>query len=140
MKTINAHQHQVIDRSYRGSIENAPMWLRAIVAPWYRRFLMWPFTVYLVVLGGVAAGYVTEGWAGFFVSSPAYVLLLVIASKAQLLWYADRYDAYEKKHPTPPEKPIRIEPIVKKRKTRKDKGIKRGPLGFKRKSPNAKKK
>lgn len=98
MKTINANLTQFVNKRYRGSIESAPMWVRSIVAPWYRRLLMWPVTIYLVVIAGIYLTNRVEGWM-ILLLIPSYVLLLTIASKAQIAWYEQIYQEYEDKHP-----------------------------------------
>jgi hypothetical protein len=78
------------NQKYQGEASEAPRWVRWSVAPWYRRVLVAPTTMYFVVLTGLATSSITIGWENLFLL-PSFALLFCMGQNTNKHWYEDRF-------------------------------------------------
>ena len=78
---------------YNGFVDDVPAWARKIVAPWYRRVLAAPLTIYVTIVAGISVGAHTELslWWDLLLFTPTFVLAYHVSNVASKKWYRDRF-------------------------------------------------
>lgn len=81
-------------REYTGPQEEAPRWA---VTKWYRRILVAPLTIYMVLCLGIGIGMTVDSIFSveYLCVFPSMMLLVVVTREANKNWYRDRFKEYE---------------------------------------------
>jgi hypothetical protein len=78
-------------RKYVGDAAQAPRWVKKMVAPWYRRALTNPLSLYFVIVTGITVCISLDGWQAFLAGVPTFILLAEVTAGASERWYEQRY-------------------------------------------------
>lgn len=74
-------------RSYSGDVDQAPLWARWSVMPWYRRLLAAPLTIYLVIATGLYVDLKFADHWHHWLCLPVYILVYRLAVDSNHLAY-----------------------------------------------------